>query len=132
MRFKRHLTLKKGQLDIVPLIDVVFLLLIFFMLTSSFVSQPGIKINLPRAVTSEAILEKNLIITITEGNVIYLNRQVINLKELLPKLKQAAKEGKSLFIKADRDVSLGKIVEVWDFCRDAGITKINIATNPKQ
>lgn len=130
MRFKRHLTLKKGQLDIVPLIDVVLLLLIFFMLTSAFVSHPGIKVNLPKAVTSEAILEKNLIITVTDKNVIYLNQQAITLKELVPELKQAAEEGKSLLIKADRKVPLGKIVEVWDLCRDAGIVKINIATTP--
>ena len=102
--------MKKGQLDIVPLIDVVFLLLIFFMLTSSFVTQPGIKINLPRAVTSEAILEKNLIITITESNVIYLNQQAIELKELLPRLKQAADEGKSLLIKADRKMTNASLV----------------------
>ena len=128
MRLKRHLTLKKGQLDLVPLIDVVFLLLIFFMLTSSFVSHPGIKINLPKAVTSIAILEKNLIITITDRNVIYLNQQAITLEKLALKLRQAVKEDGSLLIKADRKVPLGKIVEVWDLCRDAGIVKINIAT----
>jgi biopolymer transport protein ExbD len=131
MRFKRHLTLKKGQLDIVPLIDVVFLLLIFFMLTSSFVTQSGIKINLPKALTSEAISEKNLIITITDNNTIYLKDKAVGLDELRPKLKQAARENKSLFIKADRKASLGKIVEVWDLCRDVGLIKINIATNPK-
>lgn len=130
MRFKKHLIVEKGQLDIVPLIDVVFLLLIFFMLTSSFVSPPGIKIDLPRAVTSEAILEKNIVITITDSNVIYLNQQVVQLTELLEKLILAANEDKSLLIKADRGVSLGKIVEIWDLCREAGIVKINIATTP--
>ena len=51
-RFKRHIELEHGRLDLAPLIDVVFLLLIFFMLTSSFVIQPSITINLPKAVTS--------------------------------------------------------------------------------
>lgn len=131
MRFKRRLALKKGQLDIVPLIDVVFLLLIFFMLTSAFVSYPGIKINLPKAVTSKAILEKNLIITITDRDVIYLNQQAVTLEKLALELRQAVGEDRSLLIKADRKVPLGKIVEVWDLCRDAGIVKINIATTPK-
>lgn len=132
MRFKKHLIAEKGKLDIVPLIDVVFLLLIFFMLTSSFVSHPGIKIDLPKAVTSEAILDKNIVITITGDNVIYLNQQVVQLTELSEKLILAANEGKSLLIRADREISLGKVVEIWDLCRDAGIVKINIATNPKR
>ncbi|MCK4248214.1 MAG: biopolymer transporter ExbD, partial [Candidatus Omnitrophica bacterium] len=53
MIFKGKMEIEKGRLDITPLVDVIFLLIIFFMLTSSFISQPGIKINLPKAVTSE-------------------------------------------------------------------------------
>ena len=57
MHFKRHMEVEHGlrQIDIAPLIDMVFQLLIFFMLTSSFVVQPGIKVNLPKAVTSEVV-----------------------------------------------------------------------------
>ncbi|NQU74264.1 MAG: biopolymer transporter ExbD [Candidatus Omnitrophica bacterium] len=129
MRFKRHVELEKGQLDIAPLIDVVFLLLIFFMLTSSFIFQPGIKINLPKAVTSEVIHEKSIIIVINSKNYIYLNDRVITMSELASRLSIAAKENKPLLIKADRRASLGKVVEVWDLCRDEGISRINIATS---
>ena len=80
--FKRHIKLKRGTIDMAPLIDVVFLLLIFFMLTSSYIFQPGIKINLPRAVTSEVIQEKNLVITIGAEGLIYLNQHLISLKQL--------------------------------------------------
>ena len=58
MRFKRHIELEKGQLDIAPLIDVVFLLLIFFMLTSNFISQKGIRVNLPSALSSKAAIKE--------------------------------------------------------------------------
>ena len=129
MRFKRRTELKKGQLDIAPLIDVVFLLLIFFMLTSSFIFQPGIKVNLPKAVTSEALHEKSLVILITNSDVIYLNDRAITTKELNSRLRIAAKEKKPLLIKADRRASMGKIVEIWDMCRDTGISQINIATS---
>jgi len=129
MRFKRHVELEKGQLDIAPLIDVVFLLLIFFMLTSSFIFQPGIKINLPKAVTSEVIHEKSIIILINSKNYIYLNDRAITMSELASRLRIAAKENKPLLIKADRRASLGKVVEVWDLCRDEGISRINIATS---
>jgi biopolymer transport protein ExbD len=129
MRFKRHVEFKKGQLDIAPLIDVVFLLLIFFMLTSSYIFQPGIKINLPKAVTSEAIHEQNLIITINDQDLIYLNNRPLNLEQLKSHLKNAATEDRPLLIKADRKTSLGKVVQIWDMCREAGLTQINIATS---
>ena len=131
MKFKRHTELEKGQLaiDIAPLIDMVFQLLIFFMLTSSFVIQPGIKVNLPKAVTSEAIHEKSLVILVTNSDLIYLNERAITKEELNSRLRITAKEKKPLLIKADRRASMGKIVEIWDMCRDAGISQINIATS---
>ena len=130
MIFKRRKNRMKGlnTIDIAPLIDVVFLLLIFFMLTSSFISEPGIEVNLPKAVTSEAVEERSLIITITSENVIYVNREVVILRELESMLRKAYMEERSLFIKADRRASVGRIVEVWDLARDLGIPKINIAT----
>jgi biopolymer transport protein ExbD len=128
MQFKRHLHLEKGQLNITPLIDVVFQLLIFFMLTSTFISQPGIKINLPKAVTSEVISEKIIVVTITKDNVIYLDSEPCTLEKLKNRLESAAKEQWPLLIKADRSSALGKIVEVWDLCRDMGISQINVAT----
>jgi len=132
MRFKRRTGWKKGQIDfinITPLVDVVFLLHIFFLLTSSFVVQPGIKVDLPKAVTSEAIHEKSLVILVTNSDLIYLNERPITTKELESRLLIAAKEKRPLLIKADRHTSLGKIVEIWDMCRDAGISQINIATS---
>jgi len=110
-----------------PLIDCIFLLLIFFLLTSNFIFQPGIKINLPKAVTSEVVQENTLVITITSDNRFYLNETPITFVELKSKLKNNT--NKSILIKADRDVALGRVVKIWDFCRDMGITQINIATN---
>lgn len=129
MKFKRRTELKKGQIDIAPLVDVVFQLLLFFMLTSSFIFQPGIKVNLPKAVTSEAIHEKSLVILITSSDLVYLNERAITTTELKSRLRIAAKEKKPLLIKADRRASLGKIVEIWDMCRDTGLSQINIATS---
>ena len=133
MRFKRHVEFERGQLDIAPLIDVVFLLLIFFMLTSSYIFQPGIKINLPKALTSEVIQEKNLVIAISAEGLIYLNNRLLTLKQLKVHLNEAARQERPLLIKADRKASLGKVVQIWDMSREAGLTQINIATNqPEQ
>lgn len=131
MKFRRHMELEHGlkQIDIAPLIDVVFQLLIFFMLTSSFVMQPGIKVNLPKAVTSQVIEEENLVITVSSENVIYINEKVVSLNELKDLLNRFVKKGKAILIKSDRRASLGRVVEVWDMCRESGISQVNIATN---
>ena len=131
MKFKRHSKLEHGleQIDIAPLIDVIFQLLIFFMLSSSFTFQSGINVKLPKAVTSDIIKEENFIVTITSENVTYLNGAVITLKELREKLSQPGSKDRPLLIKADRRASVGRIVDVWDLCRDLGIERINIATN---
>ena len=131
MRFKRHMELEHGlkQIDIAPLIDMVFQLLIFFMLTSSFVMQPGIKINLPKAVTSEIVKFEKIEIVVSSENVTYFNSKVVSTNELKNLLKQAAERQQPILIKADSRASLGRVVEIWDICRDLGITQINIATN---
>ncbi len=134
MRFKRHTKLESGlsQVDIAPLIDVVFLLLIFFMLSSSFTLQSGINVKLPKTVTSDVIKSENVVVTITRENVIYLNDAVITLKELNQALSQFSGKERPLLIKADRRASVGRVVDVWDLCRNLGIERINIATNQER
>jgi len=131
LKFKQHTKLEHGleQIDIAPLIDIIFQLLIFFMLSSSFTFQSGITVKLPKAVTSDVIKEENLIVTITSENVTYLNGKIVTLKELTEKLNAIDKTKRPLLIKADRRASVGRIVDIWDLCRNLGIEKINIATN---
>jgi biopolymer transport protein ExbD len=128
MKFKRNLYIEDVRLDMVPLINCVFLLLIFFLLTSNIIFQPGIKINLPKAVTSEVMQENTVVITVTSDNRFYLNEIPVTLLELKNKLEKAS-TSEPVLIKADRDVVLSKVVNIWDFCRDLGIKQVNIATN---
>jgi biopolymer transport protein ExbD len=128
MKFKRKTFLEKGRLDIAPLIDVVFLLLIFFMLTSSFVFQPGIRVNLPRAVTSEVLHKELLIVTITEDNGVFINERPVSGDELVSRITIAAREDQPLLIRADKKSDLGKVIEIWDICRQVDVKQINIAT----
>src|SRR3989338_4865586 len=130
-RLKRRTEIRKGQLDIAPLIDVVFNLLIFFMLTSNFVLQSGIKVSLPKAITSEVLSGENIVINITGQDLLFLNDQPITINDLIGELKGAAAENKSLLLKADTGASLGRVVEIWDLCREYGVSQINIATNQK-
>ena len=131
MKFKRHTKLEHAaeQLDIAPLVDVIFQLLIFFMLSSSFTFQSGINVKLPKAVTSDVIKEENFIITITNDDTIYINSRISTIKKLSEELKDFKKNRRPILIKADRRARVGSVVDVWDLCRNLGIEKINIATN---
>ncbi|HDZ77597.1 MAG TPA: biopolymer transporter ExbD [Candidatus Omnitrophica bacterium] len=71
-----------------------------------------------------------MVITISAENVIYLNAKIVTLDELRVYLKKF--KGKPMLIKSDRRSSLGRVVEIWDLCRDLGITNINIATNQSE
>ena len=128
MKFKRKVFLEKGQLDIAPLIDVIFLLLIFFMLTSSFIFQPGIRVNLPRAVTSEVLHRDLIVAVVTAGNEVYIDERPVDMEELSSRVSLAAREGRSLLIKADKGADLGRVIEVWDICRQVDMKQVSIAT----
>lgn len=129
MRFKSITAPEvKAGFDLTPLIDCVFNLLLFFMLTSSFIIQPGIRIHLPKAVTSEIVHEKSLVVTVTKENLIIFNENAVTVEDLATHFEKGTKEDIPLLIRADRGASLGKVVQIWDLCRDVGLTKVNIAT----
>ena len=120
-----------GRIQITPLVDIVFLLLLFFMLTQAVISSPGIPVDLPAVLTIEDIAsQKGLTITITKENIIYLNDKIATIEEISDELKKIKDEPGGVFIKADRDASLGRVVEVLDICRQENVQKINIATTP--
>ena len=129
MRFKRHLKIEEGLVDLTPLINVFFLLFIFFIFTSSFIFQPGIEVNLPKAMTGQIIQQENVVIIITRDDKIYLNDRQISRDEISSHLRLIAKEKQSLLIKADSRASLGLIVKIWDMCRNEGVSQVNIATS---
>lgn len=128
MKFRKSARIEAGlrQIDIAPLIDCIFLLLIFFMLTSSFIVIPGINVKLPKALTSEAIDSNSLTIVISSEDIIYLEGKPYAINEIEDFLK--TKKYRAIFIKADRYSSLGTVVRIWDLGKNLGIDKIGIAT----
>ncbi len=129
MKFKRRLKIEKGMIDLTPMVNIFFLLFIFFLFTSSFIFQPGIKVSLPKAVTSEVMQLDNVTVTVTKDDKIYLEDRQVTIEELTGRLKILVKEKMGLLIKADSRAPLGRIVEIWDACRREGVSQINIATN---
>ena len=126
---KMRLSIKKGPVDLAPLVDVVFLLLLFFMLTKSFIVEPAIKVNLPREEKVETEPVSDLSITVLHDGKIYLQGKrvkMIELKELLEDIDPKNR----LVIKADRNARHGIIVRIIGMAKKVGLTRISIATRP--
>ncbi len=133
MKFQRHYSITKGELNLTPLIDVVFLQLIYFMLTSSFIMQPGIKINLPEATAVETITEKEVIVSISEEGIIYYRDIPVTLEQLEKSLARDISPDVhiTLIVKGDKKAEHGVVVKVMDTARRVGINKIAVATMPE-
>ena len=131
MKFKRQLKIEHGlkSMDIAPLIDMILLLLIFFMLTSTFVNRTGMRMNLPGSVTSEIIRNDNVDIVLNSKNEFFVNAKQLTFEELKNFIKQLSGKDVSVLIKADRQARLSSAILIWDLCRQSGLSRINIATD---
>ena len=116
------------------LTDIVFLLLIFFLLSSSFVIQPGIRVQLPKSEAAEDESQRHVVITVTERGEIFLNGEAVSLDALGSKLRELLDAGGDQFviIKADQQISLQSAVQVMDIAKGVGVTRLLIATQPPQ
>ncbi len=132
MRFKRHLKITSGKLDMTPLIDIVFLLMMYFMLTSTFIMQPGIKINLPSALSTESMEKKQIIVCLTADGSIFCEEKNITIEVLKSILETESRRNPEimLIIKGDYDVAHGKVVEVMDLAKVSGVSCLASATQP--
>ncbi|MCK4967168.1 biopolymer transporter ExbD, partial [bacterium] len=108
-------------------------LLIFFLLSSTFIVQPGIKVKLPKSESSEVTSDKNITISISRDGAYYLNEERVLLSSLPAMLRQKFVYGKEqiIVIKADRDVTLQSAVDVMDIAKNVGFDKFSIATEQK-
>ncbi|MEC4684492.1 MAG: biopolymer transporter ExbD [Nitrospirota bacterium] len=123
MEFERK-RYSHSHMNIAPLVDVVFLLLLFFMLTSSLVREPVVKIKLPESKTAATGQETIKTITITRsGRILFMDREV-SLTGLQEVVREGAKD--SLRIKADRDASVGLLMKVIDEVRLAGVRNFSV------
>ncbi len=125
----------KPELNLVTLLDVVLLLLIFFMLTTSFVLQSGIEVKLPKAAATQVKSSKEITITVSKGNHIYLNQKKIGFDGLpaaLKNLLQGDKGEQLLIIRADKEVLHGTVVKIMDLSKRLGVEKLAIATEASQ
>jgi len=130
-----HLNKKSARFDLTPLIDVVFLLLIFFMLTTTFVNlENRVEVNLPSGDFAAAEPSENIIVSITENNTIYFNGKLIDPLKLSESVAAEIKgePEKIVVLEADQNVLHGKVIRVMDLLKKGGAEKIAIATQPTE
>jgi biopolymer transport protein ExbD len=129
MEFERRKQ-NHSHLNIAPLVDVVFLLLLFFMLTSHLIEEPAIKIRLPDSTTAESMREISHTITITKNGELYFMDRKVDLKNLRVAIQGSLPEGEKGFlrIKADKEVDVGLLVSVIDEVRLSDVKTFSIAT----
>jgi biopolymer transport protein ExbD len=125
---------RKVLINITSLIDVLFLLLIFFMVSSTFLEQPGIRLELPDARSAVVTEQRDYILYVDPEGRMFLNEEEVDTETLGDRLKEALpamREG-ALILKADRRVPHGDIVRVMDISRQSGVRRLIIGTRPEE
>ena len=133
MTFKTHCQTSKGLIDAAPLVNVVFLLLLFFVLNSSFVMVPGVQVSLPSSGIPLTLNFQSLVVTVARDDLIFFRDQPISVDKLEQALRESVQQGHvhDLIINAGEQVSHGTVIEIMGIANRVGITTIHMAARPQ-
>lgn len=122
-----------AQIDMTSMLDIVFIMLIFFIVTSSFVKESGIEVNRPQASNAVSQNEAGIFIAITANNEIYIDKRVVDRERVQANLEQLLIEtpNSSVVIQADEFAFNGTVISVMDAAKGAGVLNIALATEQK-
>jgi len=131
-RRHRKIETDEGEINITPMMDVVFILLIFFIVTASFVKESGIDVTKPSAKTAETKSKANILIAIDKNNQVWINRRVVDIRQVTANVQKLLAENpqSSVVIQADEKSENGTFVKVMDNTKLAGVDNIAIAARP--
>lgn len=123
----------EAQVDMTSMLDIVFIMLIFFIVTSSFVKESGIEVNRPEASNSVNKKEAGIFIAITANNEIYIDKRIVDKERVQANLEQLLTEqpNASVVIQADEFAFNGTVILVMDSAKGAGVANIALATEQK-
>ena len=133
MRLARR-TIKRARIEIIPMIDTIFFLLVFFMISTLSMSRySGLPVNLPKAATGQQPASESAAVTITPEGKVYIDKQEVPRESIRTVLQQRLSANAELLvlINADERVEHGLVVDVMDAARQAGVAKMAIAVKPK-
>jgi biopolymer transport protein ExbD len=119
------------SIDIAPLLDMVFILLIFFIVTSTFTRETGVDVSKPKASTAKELSRESILVGVSREGSIHINETQVNLSSLRAILRSIVAEApeRPVIIVADRDAPTGRLVDVLDECNNAKVRKVSIAAS---
>jgi biopolymer transport protein ExbD len=129
MRRRRAREEDESEVNLTPMLDVVFIMLIFFIVTASFVKEAGIDITRPPAATAERKERGNILVAITDNDQIWVDRRQVDPRALRANIERLHAENPqgSVVIQADKDSKNGLLVQVMDAARLAGVSSVSLA-----
>ena len=121
---------EQEEINLTPMLDVVFITLIFFIVTASFVKEAGIDVNKPNGTQSVMPKNANIFIAVTEDEKVWIDKREVDIDSVRANLERLMAEQPSdvIIIQADEEAEHGVVVEVMDQIKSAGIDRISIAT----
>ena len=133
MQFKRGRELKRTRVEIIPMIDTVFFLLVFFMLSSlSLTHLNGLRVDLPTGKNAPSQPRASLTLSVQKSGTMSLNNRVVTLQNLSQNLKRIPNvKSQTLTINADKNVSYGTVMRAIDTARQVGISRTNFVVEPQ-
>jgi len=129
MKSNRHRDVL-SEINVTPFVDVMLVLLVIFMVTAPLLQQ-GVDVNLPKAKGRDLPSEERITLVIKKEGTIYMNDNPVSVTEMRNKLEAISKLNPNIYLKADRGVPYGFVVEVIGEIKDSGIEKLGIVTEPK-
>jgi len=128
---QREVGTSLSDINMVPFIDVVLVLLIIFMITAPIL-QSGIDVDVPKTKTVKELTEVRMVVTIDRGQRVYLNDKPVNIHEIGQKVVSQSRNPKnqSVYVRCDETVPFGSWATVVDALRQSGITNISVVTQP--
>ncbi|HEY4580852.1 MAG TPA: biopolymer transporter ExbD [Candidatus Acidoferrales bacterium] len=130
-QLSRHTDTSLSDINIVPFVDVMLVLLIIFMITAPIL-QSGIDVSLPKTRTVREITEERLVVTINRAQLVYLGNEPVNIHELGGKIRAQMRNPQTdaVFLRCDETVSFGTFATVVDTLRQSGIDNVSVVTEP--
>lgn len=124
---------REPKIGIAPLIDMVFILLIFFLVTTSFVRETGVTVDKPVAVSARTLEKQSILVAVTQRGTIHINQRQVDLGGLRAAIRKELRRmpERPVVIIADRSASTGRVVDVIDNCKVAGVKKVSLASARK-
>lgn len=129
-RFSQKRSKEETEINLTPMLDVVFIMLIFFIVTTSFVKEAGIEVNRPSAKSAEQKSKANILIAIRNNNEIWIDKRLVDVRSIRANIERlkATNTQNSVVIQSDTEAKTGVLVKVMDQIRLAGIFNISIST----